>query len=355
MKKRVLMIGTDLNSHGGISRLQKVLVENWDNDKYTIKHLATHKDGTSAYKASIFIKSAIEFLFLLASYRPHLLHIHFSVNASLIRKSFFVLIGKFINLKVVLHAHTGVFESYLQTKSHPIQNLITSVLNLSDCIISLSHKEISTYKKYFNHPKIAFVENPIAAQSKSASLEKAQIISVGRVTREKGAYDLLSAAERVCNQKLDARFLLVGAGDLQIIEKILSEKSIKTITLTGWQPPDAILNYLLDSSIFVLPSYHEGMPMAILEAMSVGLPVISTKINGIPELVADGETGILVTPGDINALESAILKLLNEPETRSSMGEKGKARVETLFSIDVATTKLCQIYDELLLDKHNDE
>lgn len=352
MKIPILIIGTDIKSKGGISQLQKVLVENWENDKYSIKHLATHKDGSGAYKALIFIKSTIEFLVLLATYRPKLLHIHFSVNASLIRKSFFVLIGKLFNLKIVLHAHTGVFEPYLQNQNHLTQKLIISVLNLSDCIISLSNKEIPTYQKYFKHPKITFVENPITLQGKSAHMDKAQIISVGRLTKEKGTYDLINAATRVFHKKSDARFLLVGAGDLQTIEQIFTEKSINTITLTGWQPPDIILNYLLDSSIFALPSYHEGMPMAILEAMSVGLPVISTDVNGIPDLVMDGETGILIKPGDIDALENAIMKLLNEPETRQSMGEKGKARVENLFSTDVVINKLCQIYDELLLSSH---
>jgi len=88
------------------------------------------------------------------------------------------------------------------------------------------------------------------------------------------------------------------------------------------------------ADVFVLPSLLEGLPNTALEAMSVGLPVVATRVDGVPEAVVDGETGLLVPPEDSAALAEALGKLLAEPGTRSAMGEAGRLRAETEFSVE---------------------
>jgi len=98
------------------------------------------------------------------------------------------------------------------------------------------------------------------------------------------------------------------------------------------------------ADVFVLPSLLEGMPNTALEAMSVGLPVVATRVDGVPEAVADGETGLLVAPADAGALADALSTLLAEPERRAAMGEAGRRRAESEFSVDRmldATEALC--------------
>jgi glycosyltransferase involved in cell wall biosynthesis len=106
---------------------------------------------------------------------------------------------------------------------------------------------------------------------------------------------------------------------------------------------------LLD--VFVLPSLWEGLPIALLEAMAAGLPVVATAVGGTPEVVVEGETGFLVPPRDPEALAEAILRLLREPDLRRRMGEAGRKRVAEHFSVEQMVQKTEALYEHLLAEK----
>jgi glycosyltransferase involved in cell wall biosynthesis len=105
---------------------------------------------------------------------------------------------------------------------------------------------------------------------------------------------------------------------------------------------------LAQADAFVLSSRSEGLPMAILEAMAAGLPVVATAVGGIPELVADGETGLLVPPGDPDALAAALRRLVADPELRRRLGEAARARVEERFSLAATRSAHLALYERLL-------
>jgi glycosyltransferase involved in cell wall biosynthesis len=103
--------------------------------------------------------------------------------------------------------------------------------------------------------------------------------------------------------------------------------------------------------IFVLPSNWEGLPNAVLEAMAAGLPVVATRVGGVPEVVVEGQTGILVPPRDPNALADALLTLLRDPNLRRRMGQAGRQRVQEYFSVDQMVSKTETLYEQLLSEK----
>lgn len=176
---------------------------------------------------------------------------------------------------------------------------------------------------------------------------------VARLSPIKGQEDLIRAIKRISSQVESAHLILIGADIAtggqyqQTLAHLAAGLGIaEKVHFTGYRP-DA--SQLIDHfDIFVLPSYREAMPMSILEAMAAAKPVIATHVNGVPEVVIDGVTGILVPPGDPETLADAILRLLHDPDLARRMGAAGRARVEEHFNLDRLNEQLFQIYDQVV-------
>jgi len=160
---------------------------------------------------------------------------------------------------------------------------------------------------------------------------------VGRVVHEKGAVDFVRAAGELIKDFPDAEFVMVGSPlesdrDSCLQEVLWLKGSLglgEKLKILGYRDDVPALMSIFD--LFVLPSYREGMPRALIEAMASSLPVVATDIRGCREEVVDGVTGILIEPGDIGALYSAMKKVLLEPELARNMGNRGRERVLELF------------------------
>lgn len=132
-------------------------------------------------------------------------------------------------------------------------------------------------------------------------------VSLGRLGERKGTYDLIKAIERIEVQIPDIKCYLAGDGDIDRCKQIVEEKKLENnIIIVGWADFDKKLELLKKSSVLVLPSYNEGLPMAILEGMACGKAIISTTVGAIPEVVKE-ENGILIEPGDIKKLSEALI------------------------------------------------
>jgi glycosyltransferase involved in cell wall biosynthesis len=135
-----------------------------------------------------------------------------------------------------------------------------------------------------------------------------RLVNIGRLAEQKGQLLLVEAVARLRARGLDVPVVLVGDGPLRgTIEARIRELGVSDLfTLTGWLDTERIRSMLLDSRALVLPSFAEGLPVVIMEAMALGCPVLTTRIAGIPELVLDGVTGWLIAPGDIDELTRAL-------------------------------------------------
>jgi glycosyltransferase involved in cell wall biosynthesis len=172
--------------------------------------------------------------------------------------------------------------------------------------------------------------------------------NVAALAPHKGQKHLVAAAARTIARVPDARFLIVGEGEL----KDALEKQIKTlalerhVVLAGFRA-DAI-GLMKSFDLFVMSSVTEGLGSAALEAMACGRAVVATRAGGLPEAVADGDTGILVPPHDEAALADAIVTLLQDADRRRGMGEAGRARVIERFSVDRMVQDTIGVYAQLI-------
>jgi len=175
--------------------------------------------------------------------------------------------------------------------------------------------------------------------------------TVGHLEEEKGCEYLLRAAAQVSVQDEKVIFLLVGDGSQRAkLETLAQDLGISSqVMFMGHRNDVPKLLSVMD--VFVLPSLYEGLPNALLEALAACRPVVATQVGGIPEVVADGETGILIPPRDPGALAGAICALLKDRERAREMGMAGRKRVERLFSVETMVAKTEALYEELTREK----
>jgi colanic acid/amylovoran biosynthesis glycosyltransferase len=179
--------------------------------------------------------------------------------------------------------------------------------------------------------------------------EAAQLTCVGRLCEQKGQLLLLDAIAQLATEGVLVKLVLVGDGELRgELETLIARFRLQDqVTITGWANSDDVRQQILNARAMVLPSFAEGLPVVIMEALALGRPVISTYIAGIPELVEPGVCGWLVPPGSIPDLKAAIRTVVQLPtSTLEQMGEAGKAQVAKLHQVDIEARKLAQLFQE---------
>jgi colanic acid/amylovoran biosynthesis glycosyltransferase len=177
--------------------------------------------------------------------------------------------------------------------------------------------------------------------------EMRTFVCVGRLCEQKGQLLLVEAARRLVDRGVSFRLCLAGDGELRpTIEKLLEQyKLTETIRITGWISSDDVRRELLNATAFVLPSFAEGLPVAIMEAMALGRPVISTYVAGIPELVVSGQNGWLIQAGDVDALAGAMADcLMRDKEDLRKLGCAGRDRTQMFHNAHREAEKLIQLF-----------
>jgi colanic acid/amylovoran biosynthesis glycosyltransferase len=177
-----------------------------------------------------------------------------------------------------------------------------------------------------------------------------QLLCVGRLTRNKGQHILIEACTRLKDSATPFHVTFVGDGeDRASLERQVSISGLeKEVTFTGAMGQDGVKAIYRTADLFILPSFAEGVPVVLMEAMAMEIPVISTCINGIPELIDSGDNGILVSPGDAEALFLKIKLLIEEPLLRARMGQQARRKVEEAYNLSTNCNQLVSLFEQVL-------
>ncbi|MCW3976735.1 MAG: glycosyltransferase family 4 protein [Candidatus Bathyarchaeota archaeon] len=182
--------------------------------------------------------------------------------------------------------------------------------------------------------------------------EQKIILCVGRLYYRKGINILLRSIPEVVQKFGDVKFVISGKGfkkNEENLRKLAEKLKIeKYVMFLGYVPDEKLPDLYAASDIFVLPALYENFPFAILEAQSTGLPVISTKVGGIPEFLEENENGFLVEPGDPEQLAQKIIALLQNPELAEELGRCGRRRVEEKVAWPLITSQVVDLYRKIL-------
>jgi len=220
------------------------------------------------------------------------------------------------------------------------------------CVSSLVQESLHKWIKNTKN-KTVVIKNAIPVRELVRDKEKIyDLLFVGRLEKAKGVDILLTAVQIIGeNYKRDLRVAIVGGGSLEKDMESLAKDLKVSTTVEFLGVRNDVANLMKKSKIFVLPSRWEGLPMVLLEAMANGIPVVSTPVGGIPEVIEEGKDGILVPPENPEALAKAIKLLLDSPELQKRMAQNAYGKVKEKYSITKYTIDLLDLYKKLLEKK----
>ena len=167
---------------------------------------------------------------------------------------------------------------------------------------------------------------------------------LGRLGERKGTYDLIAAAELALRQNPGLKLCLAGDGEVDQVRALVKKKGLEqNITVPGWIDRAERLRRLWEAATVVLPSYHEGLPVSILEGMAAGKAIISTAVGAIPEVITE-ENGILVEPGGVPALADALLRCSGDLNLLEAMSRNNREKAKQEFGVRRMHEKLAEYY-----------
>lgn len=234
------------------------------------------------------------------------------------------------------------------------------VLRRFDAVVGVSEDVTAELRRYVPPVRVAHIGNGIdpqafhrvlpASEAKHAlGLIGRRVVGfIGRLTREKGVYDLLEAMRALRAKHPDTHLLIVGDGEeRQALEQRTRDLGLDSaVTFTGTRADTALLYSAFD--VFVLPSYQEGFPMVVLEAMACNLPVVATHVGDIPRIIDDGATGVLTAPGDTDALVRAVDRVLADATGSQEMGAAAGRRLRERFTSRAMAQHYLALYRRVL-------
>ncbi len=350
-KRRIVMLGTSVDACGGIASVINVYKEHGLFDRQNVTCMATHCNGSATGKLGLFIRSWFTYVGLLLMRRVSLTHVHTAAGTSFWRKSLYLLPTFLFGVPTILHLHSGRFPEFFDKQCNaPMKWLFRFIASRVTCVITVSDALRGWASGAINNINIVTAYNPIDVPVAPSFHRRtgSRILFLGKLGQGKGTYDLLDAVKLLVDRHPGLMLTLAGDGELERTRHEIALRGLaQHVDVLGWVSGDAKLALLCQAGIYVLPSYAEGLPMSVLEAMACGLAVVATQVGGIPEAVTDGKEGILVPAGDVAALAKALGALLADEGARHTMGLAGREKVEAVFSSDVLVATIEGIYARL--------
>jgi glycosyltransferase involved in cell wall biosynthesis len=342
--KKVLVVATSRKTRGGITSVVKAHEQGEQWVEYSCCWIETHIDRSNLYKLLYFIKSLLIYVVYIPFYQ--LIHIHFSEPTSAIRKNLYFSIAKLFKKKIILHFHAFSKETTLNGR---YKRLYIKLIEGADAIIVLSGYWKNEIEKVLgNSNKIKVIHNPCPTVKTSKKKKKA-ILFAGKLEKRKGYDDLICAFGRIALKYKDWRLLIAGNGEMEEAKRLIYEnKVIGKVDLLGWikgNEKDAIFQ---EASIFCLPSYAEGFPMAVLDAWAYGIPVICTIAGGLTDIIRDRENAMIVECGNINQLANRIEIIINDSNLRKKLSLKSYELANTKFNLKNINKQIGNLYKELI-------
>ncbi len=344
MNKYLLVIGPSDKTRGGITSVIKAHKSTYVWEKWNCVWISSYIDRGAFLKITYFIFGYLKFLLLLPF--SNLIHIHFSEKVSATRKNIFLITSKLFNKQVILHFHSFSPDTTINGEK---KDLYRKMFSMANQIIVLS--------KYWENQlllsfpdlsdKINILYNPCPSIIINTEFEKEKyILYAGTLNERKGYADLIRAFSKIAIKNKDWKLILAGNGEIEKARSLSNELNISNqVVCLGWisgEKKDEIFN---SSSIFCLPSYNEGFPMAVLDAWAYGLPVITTPVGGLPDILEHNKNALVFEQGDIDKLAENLDELINNELLWDALSKASKDISLNIFNIEKIADNLNNIYN----------
>jgi len=347
----VIWASTSLRTPGGMTTFVAMMRDTPLWDSWGIEFVQTHCAGSAGARLRAFARGLARYLWLLGTRRPALVHLHSGKMGSFARKATLLWVARAVRVPVVLHVHAGMFRVFYDRMPAPGRWFIRRTLAEASTVVALGGGWAARLREIEPAARLISVPNGVrivGVGARAAQDEPVHVVYLGRMHPDKGTYVLLDAWARVVAEAAGARLTLAGNDEVERTRETVARLGLSSsVTVREWLSPAQVQELLATAHVLTLPSRNEGQPMSVLEAMARGLCVVATAVGGIPDLVEDGTSALLVPPDDVDALAKALWTVLTDAPTRHRLGDAALHRARFAFDVEVVAGRFDALYREL--------
>ncbi len=305
-------------------------------ERYDITVIPTYRDARPGRRALLFARALLTLAVWCARPGRRIVHVHMAARGSMYRKAIVVLAAKAMRRPVVLQVHAGPgdLDTFLATLGPMRRATIRRSFAAADRVVSVSVSGAQALGPVVPEGvEIAVIPNAPPSVVDRSPLRAGVRTTIsylgGFADPAKGGATLVEALPRLLKRK-GLEIVLAGPGEAP--DNLPADSRVRWL---GWLPSPQKEAMFAATDLFAMPSLSEGLPMALLEAMAWGLPIVATRVGGVPELLRDGVDAVLIDAGDSSQLADALLGLTGDPERRLALGAHAAERVKQLADDDV--------------------
>ncbi|MDW8340896.1 MAG: glycosyltransferase family 4 protein [Geminicoccaceae bacterium] len=342
---------------GGIGRMMLYLTRAWDDSGEGPGWFVVDARGpgsllaSPAFLAASLVRLAVE----RARGRVDLLHLNVAGRGSTVRKVLLSLWAELLGLPTIVHLHDFDYPADYARRPRWQKRLVRRMFARARLCLVLGARDRAFLADELGVPPERLVVRPNAVPDPGPPPDRGarggpvRLLFLGHLSARKGVPELLAALARPALATRSWRLTLAGGGEVARFRAEAARLGLaERCRFTGWVGQDEAFALLREADVLLLPSHAEGQAMALLEAMAHGLAVLATAVGAHAETVAQEETALLVPPGDVGALEAALVRLLDEPELRARLGAAARRRWREAFAIDSYARELAFLYHRAL-------
>lgn len=349
MQPHIVMLGTSLDAPGGMTSVVRTLASGGLFKAGNVGYLATYKSKGITTQLRIFGSALIHLAGMLIGRKVALVHVHSASRGSFWRKSIVCLLARVFGVPYIFQIHSGEFPTFYFHECGTFTRWwVRQTLVRAAAVICLTEHWRQKISEITPEGNFVVIGNPVEINPLAPSREPvSKVLFLGRLREKKGVFDLIKAVALLDMPSL--HFVLAGDEDAAAVHALAMELGVSDqISLPGWVDGGEKKEQLDTADMFVLPSYFEGLPVGVLEAMANGVPIVTTSVGGIPDVVTNREHALLVAPGNPEALAAAIRELATDTELRHRLREKAYQRACDVFSIPTVVEKYLALYSRFL-------
>jgi len=359
-RARVIILGPSLAAISGVSAHVRTLLQSKLAEDFRLQHFSIGSEGRTEHRLARFVRLAMDPWRLALAIRRHrasIVHINTSLNKrAFLRDIGFMLMSRICGARTLVQIHGGELPNAFTRNNQLLAALLRRLLSLADAIVVLAQVELSAYRSFARGLRVILIPNAvdfsefsIAHRHEHGDQEPIELIYLGRLAAGKGLDELLSGVSRTLARGCCVRLTIAGSGnDEPRLRAIVRREGLSAaVSFTGPVCGAAKRKLLARSEIFVLPSYSEGLPYSLLEAMAAGTAVIATPVGAIGDVVVDGIHGKFVPVRDAKALADAIEELAADRSALRRMRKNCQKRIASAFTVEQLAQRFAATYAAL--------
>jgi glycosyltransferase involved in cell wall biosynthesis len=354
-----LLLGPRREALSGVSTHVSLLLSSHLAEEFALLHFEVGSEGRDERalgRAWRLIVSPFRLAAAVLAHRATIVHLNTALTVRAFwRDLAYAIVAKLCGARLLYQVHGGPVPQAFCGASRVFAAFVRWTLRLPDAIVTMSRAEREAFVRFAGTKAVFAFPNaidcaPYAGLSRrgSAPHEPLRLLYIGRLVGEKGLSELLEALSLARAGGVETVLVIAGAGPQEnALRKLVAAQHLRHVHFVGPVRGATRMSVLERADVFVLPSYAEGLPYALLESMAAGVPAIATRVGAIPDLVDDGVSGVLIEPRSARTLAAAICRLAGDRGALERMGRASRAAITARYSIGRLAAELCGVYEDL--------